>query len=197
MLLCGLDEAGCGPLAGPVVAAAVILGKSFPIGILNDSKRMTHKKRAEARAVILRDACYGLGIADEKIIDEINILQARLLAMKRAYENMMQRLCSWKEKGGGHLCADGIVIEAIADGTFCPDIPCHVRCEARADGKYPCVMAASIIAKEERDSIMIKMDGLYPQYGYAKHKGYPTKEHIKVLHEIGPSPIQRMSFKYK
>lgn len=217
MLLCGLDEAGCGPLAGPVVAGCVILGDGFPAEILSDSKRLTHNRRAQAKEVILRDSCWGLGIVGEKTIDEVNILQARLLAMKKAFEDMAERLPQWAKRqgitlmqntalpdgegtktGGGKAAVlFGDCIEAIADGTFCPALPCPVRCEAKADGKYPAVMAASIIAKEERDDIMVKMDALYPQYGYAKHKGYPTKEHIKVLHEIGPSPIQRMSFHYR
>lgn len=206
--LCGLDEAGCGPLAGPVTAGCVILNDDFDVCILNDSKKMSAKKRAAARLIILRDALWGIGVADEKTIDKINILQSRLLAMRLAFYDMAKRLPKWMEQRGIDLSiycgASGLdygklasAIEAVADGTFCPDLPCPVRCEPKADGKYPAVMAASIIAKEERDCIMRKMDALYPQYGYAKHKGYPTKEHIKILHEIGPSPIQRMTFKYR
>lgn len=193
-LLCGLDEAGCGPLAGPVVAGCVILPNDFPVEILHDSKKMTSKARAMARKVILRYGCCGLGTVDAKTIDEINILRSRLLAMQKAYEDMMTHLPVWQAMYVSN-CGKA-VISAIVDGTFSPVLPCSVRCEARADGKFPVVMAASIIAKEERDEIMIRMDALYPQYGYARNKGYPTKEHIKVLHEIGASPIQRLSFKY-
>lgn len=202
-LLCGLDEAGCGPLAGPVVAGCVVLCDGFDSGILNDSKKMTAKRRKAASEVILRDALWGIGIVDEKTIDKINILQSRLLAMQKAFDDMLSRLPQWALEHTLDIRAgfDGSewidCIEAIADGTFCPKLPCAVRCEPKADGKYPAVMAASIIAKETRDSIMQKMDALYPQYGYAKHKGYPTKEHIKILQEIGPSPIQRMTFRYK
>lgn len=205
-LICGLDEAGCGPLAGPVVAGCVILDEGFPIDILDDSKRMSEKKRAMARLLIINNACYGLGEVDAETIDKINILRARLLAMKKAFIDMLQRLPSWLASHGLQYSTDintageGAFlqhIEAIADGTFCPDIPCTVRCEPKADGKYPPVMAASIIAKEERDTIMKKMDLIYPMYGYARHKGYPTKEHIKILHEIGPSPIQRLTYKYR
>ncbi len=186
MLLVGFDEAGRGPLAGPVAAAAVILPDDFPIEILNDSKKLSEKKRVAAEAVIKEKARWGLALVDHKKIDEINILQASMLAMKLAFEDMI------KKNPGLDLSE----ISAITDGTSCPDVPVQCRCEPKADGKYPCVMAASILAKTARDRLMLEMDKKYPEYGYAKHKGYPTKAHREICHKIGPSPIQRLTFKY-
>lgn len=186
MLLLGFDEAGRGPLAGPVAAAAVILPDDFPIEILNDSKKLSEKKRAAAESVIKEKACWGLALVDHKKIDEINILEASMLAMRLAFEDMI------KKNPGLNLSE----IYAITDGTRCPDVPVQCRCEPKADGKYPCVMAASILAKTARDRLMLEMDKKYPEYGYAKHKGYPTKAHREICHKIGPSPIQRLSFRY-
>ncbi|MBR4790913.1 MAG: ribonuclease HII [Treponema sp.] len=179
----GFDEAGRGPLAGPVVAGAVILPPDFPIEILNDSKKLSEKKRLYAEALIKEKAMWGIGIVDHKKIDEINILQASLLAMKLAYEDLQKRFGVSPSNG-------------ITDGTFIPDVPFECRAEPKADAKYPCVMAASIIAKVCRDRIMCEYDKLYPEYGYAKHKGYPTPAHKKICRQLGPSPIQRLSFKY-
>lgn len=181
----GFDEAGRGPLAGPVVAGAVILPPDFPIEILNDSKKLSEKKRLYAEEIIKRDAFWGIGIVDHKKIDEINILQASLLAMKLAYEDLIARFENVPEQLFG-----------ITDGNFCPDIPFECRCEPKADAKYPEVMAASILAKTCRDRIMIEYDKKYPEYGYAKHKGYPTPAHKKICRQSGPSPIQRLTFKY-
>jgi ribonuclease HII len=192
VLICGFDEAGRGPLAGPVTAGAVILPPDFPFEILNDSKKLSEKKRAAAEKIIKEQACWGVGIVDHITIDRINILQASLLAMKLAYGMMELKLAEWA--AAHFLSYDGI--ESIADGTFCPDVPCPCRCEPKADGTYPPVMAASIIAKTCRDAIMIELDKVYPQYGYAKHKGYPTAAHIKICREIGPSPVQRLTFRY-
>lgn len=182
----GFDEAGRGPLAGPVVAGAVILPEDFPIEILNDSKKLSEKKRIAAEAVIKEKALWGIGIVDHKKIDEINILQASMLAMELAFEDL--RTKNPKIELGE--------LTGITDGTKCPQVPIECRCEPKADGKYPPVMAASIIAKNCRDRIMVEMDKKYPEYGYAKHKGYPTRDHREICHKIGPSPIQRMSFKY-
>ena len=194
-LICGFDEAGRGPLAGPVTAGAVILPDDFPVEILNDSKKLSEKKRDAAEKIILEKACWGLGIVDHETIDRMNILKASMYAMKLAYEMMFKKLPEWCQQNG--IENSQFLISGITDGTSVPDIDgIELRCEPKADGKYPCVMAASIVAKVARDRIMKEMDALYPQYGYAKHKGYPTPAHRKICHDIWPSPIQRMSFKY-
>ncbi len=190
----GFDEAGRGPLAGPVSAAAVILPEDFPFEILNDSKKLSEKKREAAEIIIKEKACWGIALVDHKKIDEINILEASMLAMKNAFDDMIKKLPDWCEKTGVDFSQ--VSLRGITDGTRCPDVPIDCRCELKADGKYPCVMAASILAKTCRDRLMLEMDKLYPEYGYAKHKGYPTKAHREVCHKIGPSPIQRLSFKY-
>lgn len=192
ILTVGFDEAGRGPLAGPVTAGAVILPDDFPFEILNDSKKLSEKKREAAEKIIKEKACWGIGIVDEKIIDEINILQASMLAMKLAFNQLQEKLPEWCKSNG----VEEFLLSGITDGTKCPDVEIECRCEPKADGKYPCVMAASILAKTCRDRIMIEMDKKYPLYGYAKHKGYPTKPHREICHKIGPSPIQRMTFKY-
>lgn len=192
VLIVGFDEAGRGPLAGPVSAAAVILPEDFPIEILNDSKKLSEKKRDAAEAIIKEKACWGIGLVDHKKIDEINILEASMLAMKLAFEELQKKLPEWCKDQG----FDEYEISGITDGTRCPDVPIECRCEPKADGNYPPVMAASILAKTCRDRIMIEMDKLYPEYGYAGHKGYPTPAHKKICRQIGPSPIQRHSFKY-
>jgi len=184
-MLCGIDEAGRGPLAGPVCAAAVILPDNFNFEILNDSKKMTPAKRDEARRVICTEAvAWGVGWASHTEIDSINILQASLLAMKRAFYEMIKKAAFLTDEN----------ISAIVDGTFVPDIP--VPCEAmvKADAKVCEVMAASILAKTARDRYMEHMACLYPQYGYEKHKGYPTKTHRELVLKYGPSPIQRLTF---
>ena len=190
----GFDEAGRGPLAGPVSAAAVILPEDFPFEILNDSKKLSEKKREAAEIIIKEKACWGIALVDHKKIDEINILEASMLAMKNAFDDMIKKLPDWCEKTGVDFSQ--VSLSGITDGPRCPDVPIDCRCEPKADGKYPCVMAASILAKTCRDRLMLEMDKLYPEYGYAKHKGYPTKTHREVCHKIGPSPIQRLSFKY-
>ena len=188
----GFDEAGRGPLAGPVVAGAVILPPDFPVEILNDSKKLSEKKRLIAETIIKEKAMWGLGIVDHKKIDEINILQASLLAMKLAYEDLEKRY----EAGSLSLSKGEQVLTGITDGTFIPDVPFECRAEPKADAKYPCVMAASILAKTCRDRLMLEYDKMYPEYGYAGHKGYPTPAHKKICRQLGPSPIQRLSFKY-
>lgn len=191
-LLVGFDEAGRGPLAGPVCASAVILPSDFPVEILNDSKKLSEKKRLAAEIVIKEKACWGIALVDHKKIDEINILQASMLAMKLAFEELQKKLPQW--------CKDNNIsdfdLSGITDGTKCPDVPIQCRCEPKADGNYPPVMAASILAKTCRDRLMLEMDKKYPEYGYAKHKGYPTRDHREICRKIGPSPIQRLSFKY-
>ena len=190
----GFDEAGRGPLAGPVSAGCVILPPDFPFEFLNDSKKLSEKKRDAAELIIKEKACWGVALVDHKKIDEINILEASMLAMKLAYQQMVQKLPQWCQNNG--IDYSKIKLSGITDGTRCPQVPIECRCEPKADGNYTCVMAASILAKVERDRIMYQMDKLYPEYGYAKHKGYPTKAHKEVCYKIGPSPIQRLSFKY-
>ena len=185
--LCGLDEAGRGPLAGPVCAAAVILPPDFSVSVLNDSKKLKAEERDKARlAICLSDAKWGIGWASAAEIDEINIHRATLLAMKRAFEIMI--------KSSSYGTSN---IRAIVDGLFVPDI--NVPCEAlvKADNSVPEVMAASIMAKTARDRLMEYYGIFYPQYGYSQHKGYPTKAHREAILRFGPSPIQRMSFRVK
>ncbi len=195
ILTVGFDEAGRGPLAGPVCASAVILPPDFPVEILNDSKKLSEKKRLAAEEVIKRDAMWGIALVDHKTIDEINILEASMLAMRLAWEDLCSRfvITTQSEAKGKQSTT---LLQGIADGTRCPDVPIECRCEPKADGKYPCVMAASILAKTCRDRFMLEMDKKYPEYGYARHKGYPTPEHKKICRQLGPSPIQRLTFKY-
>lgn len=195
--VCGIDEAGRGPLAGPVTAACVVLPGDFPVELLNDSKKLSEKKRAVLETLIKEKAlAYGIAESSHTEIDEINILQASLLAMQRAFSAMVQMLC---EKGLLKSAEESELanIFAIIDGTFVPQIGVNAKAEPKADGKYPEVMAASILAKTCRDREMCEYAKLYPEYGYEKHKGYPTKAHREICQKIGPSPIQRLSFDYK
>ena len=190
-LICGIDEAGRGPLAGPVTAAAVVLPEDFPFDILDDSKKLSEKKRIEIEKIIRQKAlCFAVCRVEHTTIDSINILQASLLAMKNAFLSM-------NLPAGESI--NSIVKEVIIDGTFIPDfgIP-GLSCTAlpKADSLVPSVMAASILAKNERDRIMCSYAEIYPEYGYEKHKGYPTASHRAVCKKIGPSPIQRRTFRY-
>lgn len=192
ILSVGFDEAGRGPLAGPVSAACVILPDDFPFEILNDSKKLSEKKRETAEVIIKEKAVWGIGLVDNATIDRINILEASMLAMKIAFDNMNVKLKDWLKNNN----IDSYKLAGITDGNRCPDVPIECIAEPKADGKYFPVMAASILAKTCRDRIMIEMDKKYPEYGYAKHKGYPTRDHKEICKKIGPSPIQRLSFKY-
>ncbi|MDR2631636.1 MAG: ribonuclease HII [Spirochaetaceae bacterium] len=186
-MLCGIDEAGRGPLAGPVSAAAVILPENFPREILRDSKKLTPRRREEAMKVIYQGAfAWGIGWASAFEIDRINILKASLLAMSRAFEAMA---------AGGAALPQGLT--AVVDGLHVPDIPLPCRALVKADAQIPEVMAASILAKTARDRMMERYSWLYPDYGYERHKGYPTGEHLKRIALHGPSPIQRRSFRVK
>lgn len=179
--LCGLDEAGRGPLAGPVCAAAVVLPDDFPIELLDDSKKLSEKKREAAMAAVYeRAVAWGVGWASPAEIDRVNILRASLLAMSRAFAYLRVP-----------------VSEAIVDGLHAPDLGVPVRALPRADGLFPAVMAASILAKTARDRMMVRYSWIYPDYGYEKHKGYPTKDHLDRIALHGPSPIQRESFKVR
>jgi len=213
-IVCGLDEAGRGPLAGPVCAAAVILPPDFPVGLLNDSKKLSAQAREKARLVIYsRALAWGIGWASAAEIDAINIHKASLLAMKRAFEamtvndacnnvvgiNAAGKSAAGKSAAGNKAVEIGDALirdcRAIVDGLFVPDIP--VPCEplVKADTIVPAVMAASILAKTARDRLMEYYGLFYPEYGYERHKGYPTKAHREAILRWGPSPIQRMSFK--
>ncbi|GHU67613.1 ribonuclease HII [Spirochaetia bacterium] len=191
-MICGIDEAGRGPLAGPVCAAAVILPKDFPLDMLNDSKQLKEKQREAGRSLIIEKSyAWGIGWASSFEIDEINILRASLLAMKRAYEELAETI---KSRSKDPVPID---ITAIIDGLYAPDIPVPCRPMIKADAQVPEVMAASILAKTARDRLMDYYGLFYPEYGYEKHKGYPTKAHREAVLRYGPSPIQRLTFKVK
>lgn len=196
ILTCGLDEAGRGPLAGPVSAACVLLPTDFPMEVLNDSKKLSEKKRNEAFSIIIEKSCWGHSFVDHDVIDKINILQASLLAMKNAYFQMIDKLPLWLKQN----CIDcndlKSSLNAIVDGNRCPQLDCKTECVVKADSKIPQVMAASIIAKVLRDNLMVEFSKKYPEYLYEKHKGYPTKAHKDICRRLGPSPIQRLSFKF-
>ncbi|ADY13125.1 ribonuclease HII [Sphaerochaeta globosa] len=179
-VLCGLDEAGRGPLAGPVVAAAVILGPDFPTEILNDSKKLSEKQRLEAEIVIKQKALYwAVGLATAQEIDRINILQASLLAMKRAYEKISSQI---------HVDV------ALVDGNQRPNLDCITQAIVGGDALIPQIMAASILAKNQRDRYMVLCHTKWPFYNFAKHKGYPTEEHRSACLLYGLSPIHRRTF---
>ena len=176
--LAGVDEAGRGPLAGPVVAAAVILDGRRPIAGLDDSKRLSHAKRlhlsAEIKASALAWSVAEAGVAE---IDRLNILNASLLAMQRAVEAL--------------AVAPRM---ALVDGLHAPALGCPAQAVVRGDSRVPAISAASIIAKVERDRWMTAMEDRYPGYGFAAHKGYPTWRHIAALARLGVTPIHRRSF---
>lgn len=179
MMYCGVDEAGAGPLCGDVVAAAVILDPQNPITILDDSKKLSEKKRLIAYDEIKEKAiAWSVGRCTPKEIDEINILNARMLAMVRAVEGLQIQ--------PGHALIDG---NKIPQGLQIP-----ADAIVKGDGLIKCISAASIIAKVDRDRDMEELDKLYPGYGLAKHKGYPTKAHLEALKELGPTNIYRKSY---
>jgi len=176
--ICGVDEAGRGPLAGPVCAAVVILPMDIDIPGLNDSKKLTDKKRRELFSVICEKAiAYGIAFAGHEEIDKINILQATYLAMERAISKLQVKPDM-----------------ALIDGNRAKDfgVPCQTI--VGGDAKSASIAAASILAKVTRDNYMVDMAKQYPQYGFEVHKGYGTKAHYAALTEHGPSPIHRMTF---
>ena len=196
-IIVGFDEAGRGPLAGPVSAGAVVLPDDFPLEILNDSKKMSEARREMAESVIKEKTLWGFAVVDHATIDKINILQASLLAMRLAFEDMLSRLDAWCDSRGIEKSVFALAnLQGISDGNFCPEVPIECRSVVKADSKFPQVMAASIVAKVGRDRIMREYDARYPEYGYAKHKGYPTAAHKDACRRLGPSPIQRLTFKY-
>lgn len=177
-LVCGVDEAGRGPLAGPVVAAAVILDPARPITGLNDSKKLSARKR-EALAVEIRAVALAWAVAEASVeeIDRINILQASLLAMRRAVEALAVS-----------------PTHALIDGNRCPALPCAAEAIVGGDGKVASIAAASILAKTTRDAGMRELHERYPQYGFDRHMGYPTAFHLQALKVYGASPVHRRSF---
>ena len=177
-LVCGIDEAGRGPLAGPVVAAAVILDPALPIAGLNDSKKLSEKKRT-ALAVEIREKALAWCVAEASVeeIDRLNILQATFLAMQRAV-------------AGLQISAES----ALVDGNRCPKLAIPVEAVVKGDGKIASIAAASILAKTARDAGMLELHALYPQYGFDRHMGYPTAAHFAALEKHGVSPVHRKSF---
>jgi ribonuclease HII len=177
-MICGIDEAGRGPLAGPVYAAAVIFPENIIIDGVNDSKKLSPAKREKLFDIIEEKALsFGIGSASEKEIDNLNILQATFLAMKRAVKSMNVR-------------PDYVIV----DGSIYPDIGCIGKAEIKGDGRIFSVAAASILAKVSRDRVMLEYAKKYPQYGFEKHKGYGTKEHYAALETYGLCDIHRKSF---
>lgn len=177
-IICGVDEAGRGPLAGPVCAAAVILPPNLEIPGLTDSKKLSDKRRRELYPVIIEQAvAYGIGLASHEEIDDINILQATFLAMERALEQLKVR---------PEL--------ALIDGNRQKDFGLPVETVVKGDSLSASIAAASILAKVTRDDIMVAMAQEYPGYGFEIHKGYGTKAHYEALRAMGPSPIHRMTF---
>jgi ribonuclease HII len=185
MRVCGFDEAGRGPLAGPVVAACVILGEEFPKDGITDSKVLSASSREKWDRVIREQAiAWGIGVCGPDEIDRINILRASLVAMRLAWEDLLFRFPSQYPDSG------------IVDGLFVPELPFPCIALVRGDLLEPCVSAASILAKVYRDREMERLNSLFPGYGFAKHKGYPTKEHKQALAELGPSSVHRLSFRW-
>ena len=179
-LLAGVDEAGRGPLAGPVVVASVILGDDFPEIGLNDSKKLSEKKIASMYEIIIRNAKYHkVCIVSAEIIDEMNIFQATMYGMEQSILTLPVLPDLTLIDGNKVPAKIGLISKAIVKG----------------DGKYASIAAASILAKFSRDKIMREMDILYPEYNFAKHKGYPTKEHFQLLQKFGACPIHRKTYK--
>lgn len=177
-VICGVDEAGRGPLAGPVCAAAVILPPNLEISGLTDSKKLSDKRRRELFPIIREQAlAFGIGFASHEEIDEINILQATFLAMERAMAQLQVR---------PEL--------ALIDGNREKDFGLPVRTVVKGDSLSASIAAASVIAKVSRDDVMLEMAQQYPGYGFEIHKGYGTKAHYAALRELGPCPIHRMTF---
>jgi len=178
VLIAGVDEAGRGPLAGPVVAAAVILDPARKIRGLRDSKVMTHEQRTDVAAEIrARAIAWASAASDVGEIDTLNILRATLLAMRRAVEAL-------------HIQP----LEALIDGDHCPQLRCPVYAIIKGDRDVPAISAASIIAKTTRDAMLVALDLEYPMYGFARHKGYGTPEHLAALDLHGPCPAHRRTF---
>jgi ribonuclease HII len=178
ILVCGVDEAGRGPLAGPVYAAAVILDLARPIAGLKDSKKLSEPQR-DHLAPVIREQTLAWAVASASVeeIDRLNILQATMLAMQRAV-----------------LALHPAAGQALIDGNRCPVLPIPARAIVKGDALEPCISAASILAKTERDKEMRRLADMYPGYGFERHAGYPTADHLARLEELGPCPAHRLSF---
>lgn len=177
-LICGVDEAGRGPLAGPVLAAAVVLAPDRPIAGLRDSKQLSAAQRERlAEAIRARALAWALGRAEAAEIDRLNILGATLLAMRRAIQGLAVQPA-----------------RALVDGNRCPEVPCDCEAIVRGDASVPAISAASILAKVARDAEMLALDAAWPGYGFAVHKGYPTRLHLEALARLGPTAVHRRSF---
>lgn len=174
--IAGVDEVGRGPLCGPVVACACILPKNYTLEGLNDSKKLSEKKRDKLYEILIKDTIYGIGIVDPKRIDEINILEASKEAMKIAISNL--------NKKPEHVLIDAVKLDL--------DIPSTSI--IKGDAKSLSIAAASVIAKVTRDKMMYELDKIYPEYGYASHKGYPTKKHIEAVKKYGIKDFYRFTF---
>ena len=180
--VCGVDEAGRGPLVGAVVAGAVVLDPNNPIEGLKDSKKLTAVRREHLYEQIMEKAkAWGVGEASPAEIDEINILQATMLAMRRAIEDLTTRLGAWPDK-------------ALIDGNRCPELPIAAEAIVKGDAKEPAISAASIIAKVTRDRQMMSLHEQHPEYGFAQHMGYPTEAHFAALKQFGACEQHRRSF---
>ena len=179
LIIAGVDEAGRGPLAGPVVAAAVILNPEFSIDGIMDSKKLTAKKR-EQLSIVIREKSLAWGIAQASVqeIDKINILQATFLAMQRAVAQL-------------NINPEQVLV----DGNQCPKLLYPTEAIIKGDSSVAAISAASILAKVKRDHYLFELDQTYPEYGFAKHKGYPTKAHMEALRKYGPCPEHRLSYK--
>ena len=180
--ICGVDEAGRGPLVGAVVAGAVVLDPHNPINGLKDSKKLTAARREFLYQQIMEKAkAWGIGEASPAEIDEINILQATMLAMRRAVEELSSRLGQWPDK-------------ALIDGNRCPELPIAAEAIIKGDAKEPAISAASILAKVTRDRQMQILHERHPEYGFAQHMGYPTEAHFAALKQYGACEQHRRSF---
>lgn len=180
--VCGVDEAGRGPLAGAVVAGAVVLDPENPIEGLRDSKKLSAARREYLfEQIQIKAKAWGIGEASPAEIDEMNILQATMLAMRRAIEDLTSRLGAWPDK-------------ALIDGNRCPELPIAAEAIVKGDAKEPAISAASILAKVTRDRQMLALHELHPQYGFAQHMGYPTEAHFAALKEFGACDEHRRSF---
>ncbi len=179
-MIAGLDEAGRGPLAGPVAVAAVILPPDARILGLNDSKKLSEKQRLTLEPVIKEQAvAWNVTMIDHRVIDKINILQATKLGMRQAVKAL--------DPAAAYLLVDGMDLDGV-------DLPQQGL--IKGDARSVSIAAASVLAKTARDRLMVEYDAIYPGYGFAKHKGYPTADHKEALRRLGPSPIHRLTFKY-
>lgn len=185
----GIDEAGRGPLAGPVVAAAVCLPETPLVNPIRDSELMTPLQRQAAFEEIVEKTVFGVGIMNEAVIDEVNILNATFLAMRNAVEQALDRLCR-----KGDIFQDRDVFLLIDGNAFRTDLPYAYQTVVGGDKKVKSIAAASIVAKVIRDRMLLTYDRVYPEYGFAKHKGYPTREHKNAIERYGLVDIHRRSF---